>query len=759
MQAGALPAQATAPVKPLTLHDAAAQGDLATVIRILAVDGADVNQTDETDGMSALMMAAEAGHIDIVNALLRRPGIKLDATNNEDNAALHLAAENNQPEIVECLLEAGADINLPSPTYCNSPLMVATYYGQVAVVNALLKRPGIKVDAINKIGGTALHVALERNQPEIMECLLKAGADVNLPNLEYGDTPLIIATNDGQLAVVNALLKRPGIKLDAINKDGNTALHIAAGNNQPEIAECLLEAGADVNPPGPECSDTALMHAALEGHLAVVNVLLKRPDIKLNAIDRRGNTALFHAVSGKELDTVERLLKAGADVNLSKNELGVTPLLEAAWCGRVAVVQALLKQPDIKRNQPGADGNSALHAAAKRNKPDMVACLLDAGAKVNLECVGTGFTSLIYAAESGHVEVVKLLLARKNINADKRNTNDDSAIDVALRNKHAAVIEALMGHGAQLPDVDFLATGLVPSTITLADLQAEQKNAVDPQANPLGLADPQSLNRALVFIDQLIATIESGQDVTRWLHGKGIRLACVPPIMKCLGSLSTTWRHLANQGQALTMHQKRLSCASAITRLRVQVQKGTTANNYKAAGISTTGVERLSLIADRQIESITTLAEQTLSTLAGEMLEQLIPNCLAKTTLDYQVDTEALTSSLIGPGFLAPVAQAIATIWKSALATLEAQPIIMPAGLTVKQTVQYLLDHTRQKAPKLFARAMQRELRSQTLVTALRTLIGDLEGDEVIDTLFQIQCDQLRQYCSQLLEKERSGSE
>lgn len=61
------------------LHRAAHQGDLATLIRLLEVEGADVNQTEEMHGISALMIAAEAGHADIVDALLQRPGIKLDA--------------------------------------------------------------------------------------------------------------------------------------------------------------------------------------------------------------------------------------------------------------------------------------------------------------------------------------------------------------------------------------------------------------------------------------------------------------------------------------------------------------------------------------------------------------------------------------------------------------------------------------------------------------------------------------------------------
>ena len=96
------------------------------------------------------------------------------------------------------------------------------------------------------------------------------------------------------------------------------------------------------------------------------------------------------------------------------------------------------------------------------------------------------------------------------------------------------------------------------------------------------------------------------------------------------------------------------------------------------------------------------------------------------------------------------MAQAVARAWTSALATLEAEPLAIAAGATLKQITQGLRENIERKAPRLFAQAMQRELAAPTLLAALRTWVGGARAAEGLDMLFQIQCDQFRQYCEQL---------
>ncbi len=207
--------------------------------------------------------------------------------------------------------------------------------------------------------------------------------------------------------------------------------------------------------------------------------------------------------------------------------------------------------------------------------------------------------------------------------------------------------------------------------------------------------------------------------------------------------------------------QKRLVCAAALGRLSAMTANGAALRHYKAAGISAEGIARLSTVATLQIEKLIALSEQLLTTAGSDMLEKLMPACLSRTGLDHEVDTETLIAELFSAGWLKPLAQAIVASWKSALAALEAEPVAIPAGSTLKQITQLLSEHVKRKAPLLFVQTLQDELAAPTLLAALRTWLErkrlgtgpepvvKMLTHEGIDLLFQIQCDQLKQYCEQ----------
>ncbi|KAG4441352.1 hypothetical protein IFR05_003166 [Cadophora sp. M221] len=91
----------------------------------------------------------------------------------------------------------------------------------------------------------ALHLAVERSYPNIMEQLLDAGADVDATS-KYGRTALIHATEGNDIPMIRKLLEY-GANADAQGKYRQTALHICAEYGFLEAARVLVEAGADVN--------------------------------------------------------------------------------------------------------------------------------------------------------------------------------------------------------------------------------------------------------------------------------------------------------------------------------------------------------------------------------------------------------------------------------------------------------------------------------------------------------------------------------
>jgi len=98
-------------------------------------------------------------------------------------------------------------------------------------------------------GGELSKAAFTGNQEEslvMVTALLEGGADPNSPDADYGHTALFWSSARGNKDLVKLLLTQPGIKLDAINIDGDTALMAAVGHGEAEIVEMLLKAGANV---------------------------------------------------------------------------------------------------------------------------------------------------------------------------------------------------------------------------------------------------------------------------------------------------------------------------------------------------------------------------------------------------------------------------------------------------------------------------------------------------------------------------------
>jgi len=441
---------------------------------------------------------------------------------------------------------------------------------------------------------------------------------------------------------------------------------------------------------------------------------MKRMDIALNQMDDKGWSALHHASASNKPDVLKCLLAAGAPANSATAKGQLTPLMQAAYWGNVEVMKALLARRNIAIEALDAEGMNALHWAADRNHADAAACLLRAGARLTVP-----------------------------------DSHGRSALAIAIQNRNVGVLEVLSHHGATLPHIEQFDAAHAAYTVTVADLAADLKLPADPQQNPLGLVAPDYLEQPVAVIDNLVAVIESGKDLQHWLRANGVRMAGALPVVECLSALASTWSAMRDNLRGATAQQKRLVCAAALSRLAVLAGKGEALENYKAAGISAAALERLSAVVTRQIERMIALSEQVLTSAGDAMLEKLNRDCLAKTNFT-DVDTDTLRAGLVREGWLAPLAEAIVRAWATALASMAAEPLALRDGSTVKQVAHDLREQIEARTPRLFAQAMQRELGAQTLVAALRTWIGGARAAECLHMLFQIQCDQFRQYCEQL---------
>lgn len=162
------------------------------------------------------------------------------------------------------------------------------------------------------------------------------------------------------------------------------------------------------NPVWAAGSDVA--DAVMRGKKDVLRTLLQqKADVNLPQVD--GTTALHWAVRADDLESTNLLLQAGAKASVANRE-GATPMQLAALNGNAAILERLLKAGVDVNATVSSSGDTALMLAARTGKPDAVKVLLDSGAKVDARETWGDTTALMWAVAEGNHAVVRMLIDR-----------------------------------------------------------------------------------------------------------------------------------------------------------------------------------------------------------------------------------------------------------------------------------------------------------------------------------------------------------
>ena len=167
---------------------AAREGSLAMVSHFLT-NGTNVHDERDKEGNTALHKAAEKGHDDIVDALLKHD-CKVEYHNRRKETPLHKAAQMGHLNIVEILINNKANVNA-TDRYDICPIHQAAKKGHYKVIELLIDH-GAYVDAIDKNQEVPMHHAARRGHPKVIDILLKHGSDKQLKNKDK-ETPIEVA--------------------------------------------------------------------------------------------------------------------------------------------------------------------------------------------------------------------------------------------------------------------------------------------------------------------------------------------------------------------------------------------------------------------------------------------------------------------------------------------------------------------------------------------------------------------------------------
>lgn len=411
------------------LADAVETLDRSRIDRLLK-SAADLN-APQPDGMTALHWAAYHDDPALARRLVRA-GADVGATNHYGVAPLSIACMNGNAELVELLLAAGADPNT-SQRGGETALMTAARTGRIGPVQALLKQ-GARVDAEERRGQTALLWAAAEGHAEVVDALLRAGAEMRKTLPDSGFTAFFLAAREGRGDVIRVLLKAGVDVNEAMQprkpaakgpRKGTSALLLAVENGHFEVAVALLEAGADPNdqrsgftplhaltwvrkpnrgeddgdptPLGSGRLNSLQFARKLVDHGADVNARLAQGKASPGSFGRAGATPFLMAAATADTAYLRALIEWGADPNLTNND-GCTPLMVAAGIGvgSAAANEVAGTEPEVLEamqfllelganvNAVDAHGETAMHGAAYKNLPQVIAWLSNHGARMDI---------------------------------------------------------------------------------------------------------------------------------------------------------------------------------------------------------------------------------------------------------------------------------------------------------------------------------------------------------------------------------------
>eukprot|EP00731_Ephydatia_muelleri_P002690 Em0001g2690a len=454
------------------LHYASENGNFEIVMHIISVQRATINQVDNL-GCDALHWASKQGKHDVVETLMQK-GADIHHCDKDGSTALHAAATGGHEDTVKSLLRHGIKPSVQN-NFGKTAMYYAETFGHLKVANILSDSSKIddSVPTISTPYDNLLQNACYFGN------LKSVKQWVDFANPDYtdlvGNTCLHIAAEQGHKDVVAVLLSK-NFQVDHPDKFGRTALQLAVQKGNISMFDLLLSHGANIH----HCTlknRTVLHYAAIGGFRLLVEKILSQ-NVNLDALlftkDTFGRSPFDYATCFQQADVAQILndkmktfatrsheqmighsnlyetstkIPSGA----SQDELGSLFRNAARYSENESNLQLILQllEAGTSVNLKDVKGNTPLHIAAENGCDKIVSLLISRGASVNLPDEA-GYTALSWAAKQGHSSTATLLL--KN-GADIENTDKEdgyTALHIAAIGGHSAMVKILLAHRADL---------------------------------------------------------------------------------------------------------------------------------------------------------------------------------------------------------------------------------------------------------------------------------------------------------------------
>ena len=403
-----------------------------------------------------LKWAASSGRTDVVRNILQASSTKKKLTPGMSGQALLLAIQNGHSEAANLLIDTSEGLFYTDSKNA-TVLHWAAKMGQSSICQRLLDKR-VPLDAKDQDDQTALDWAMKGDDELTINLLLKGGKiftrqeTTNLQSLHFsartgdidmikefhkqgssleardgkGQTVLFHAVKGKQHEIIKWLTEQGQANVQAVHKQGLTALHVAAQACDVKGAEILLEHGADVN--ALSSQNLTPLHCVPHSEGVRILILLHENGADINAFDKDKNRIVHKAASRG--DSASLLIKVASDLG--------------------ADLQA-----------PGAEGNTPAHLAADSGSKIILGLFHQK--KIDIETVRNlaGYTPLMMAARAGRLEAMRFLI-EKGASYNVFDSDSRSLIELSINWGNPEVMALLQEYGANYTNVTTAGSNMHP---------------------------------------------------------------------------------------------------------------------------------------------------------------------------------------------------------------------------------------------------------------------------------------------------------
>ncbi|XP_071099698.1 ankyrin repeat domain-containing protein 50-like [Haliotis cracherodii] len=397
-----------------SLHEACQEGNLDAVTLIVSGGLAYINCRGR-QGRTPVMVAATAGHLSVVNFLIRQGCGILEVDDNNDTV-LHVACMSGNVDVVKCILSNNT-INMEKRgRYGWTAIVTSGYYGSKNVFDFLIRK-GCDLSVVDGNGNNILHVTCLGGNVNICKYLLSKDIVGIESRGQYNRTPVMTAVSKGHRELFDFLVSK-GCDLSVVDGNGDDILHVTCIGGNVDICKYLLSKDIVGIESRGQYNRTPVMTAANQGHRELFEFLVSK-GCDLSVVDGNGDDILHVTCLGGNVDICKYLLSQDVVGIESRGRYNRTPVMTAASTGHRELFEFLVSK-GCDLSVVDGNGNNILHVT----------------------CIG------------GNVGICKYLLSKDIVGIESRGQYNMTPVMMAVNQGNRELFDFLVSKGCDLSVVD-----------------------------------------------------------------------------------------------------------------------------------------------------------------------------------------------------------------------------------------------------------------------------------------------------------------